>query len=145
MRFILQVAVGDILKFDFVVEGAESIARLLGRYSIFEDVYLRRTSKASKEPEDSLVEMYSTILMYRSKAKSFFDQSSPGRILRSAFVTEDECENLTKRMDLEQSNVDIVALLSWMHIIKTISATLWRNFQSVNTRSMQGSWSSSTP
>ena len=106
VRFIVQVAISDIVKFDFVVEGAESIARMLGRYAIFEEIYLRRTSKASMELENALVRLYSTILMYESKAKRFFDQSSSKRILRSAFVIEDEFGSLARKMDLEQSHVD---------------------------------------
>ena len=106
VRFILQIAVGDIVKFGFVVEGAESIARMIGRYAVFEQIYLRSSSKASTELENALVQLYSTILMYQSKAKHFFDQSSVKRIIRSAFVTEDEMGRLAKKMDVEQSIVD---------------------------------------
>ena len=106
VRFILQVAISDIAKFDFVVEGAESIARMMGRYAVFEEIYLRRTSKASVELENALIRLYSTILMYQSKAKRFFDQGSSKRILRNAFVTEDEFGSLARKMDLEQSHVD---------------------------------------
>lgn len=111
VRFILQVAISDIVKFDFVVKGVESIARMIGRYAIFEDVYLRRMSKASTELENVLIQLYSTILLYQSKAKSFFDQSSPKRILSSVFVTEDEFESLIRKMDLDQSNVDRCAAI----------------------------------
>ena len=111
LRFILQVAIGDIVRFDFVVKGMESIARMIGRYAIFEDVYLCHTSKATTELENALIQLYSTILLYQSKAKSFFDQSSPKRILGSVFVTEDELERLARRMDLEQSNVDRCAAI----------------------------------
>ncbi|KAL9138124.1 MAG: hypothetical protein Q9175_000641 [Cornicularia normoerica] len=52
--FILQIAVGGIGKFDFVVKGAESIARMIGRYAIYEDIYLRHTSKALVELDDVL-------------------------------------------------------------------------------------------
>ena len=106
VRFILQIAVGDIVKFGFVVEGAESIARMIGRYAVFEQIYLRRTSKASTELENALVQLYSTILMYQSKAKHFFDENMAKRIIRSAFVTEDEMGRLAKRMDVEESIVD---------------------------------------
>ena len=111
LRFVLQVAIGDIVRFDFIVKGMESIARMIGRYAIFEDVYLRRTSKPTTELENALIQLYSTILLYQSKAKSFFDQSSPKRILGSVFVTEDEFESLARRMDLEQSNVDRCAAI----------------------------------
>ena len=111
LRFILQVAIGDIVRFDFVVKGTEKIARMIGRYAIFEDVYLRRTSKATTELENALIQLYSTILLYQSKAKSFFDQSSPKRIIGSVFVTEDEFERLARKMDLEQSSVDRCAAI----------------------------------
>ncbi len=139
VRFILQIALGDIVKFDFVVEGAESIARIIGRYAIFEDIYLRRKSKASKELENAIVRLYSTILTYQSKARSFFDQSSPKRILRSVFITEDEFEVLARKMELEQSTW-IVALLSWMQSTKTTSVTLSRHLPLLNARSIQGLW-----
>ena len=106
VRFILQIAVGDIVKFGFVVEGAESIARMIGRYAVFEQIYLRSTSKASTELENALVQLYSTILMYQSKAKHFFDENKAKRIIRSAFVTEDEMVRLAKKMDVEESIVD---------------------------------------
>ena len=111
LRFILQVAIGDIVRFDFVVKGVESIARMIGRYAIFEDVYLRRISKPTTELENALIQLYSTILLYQSKAKSFFDQSSSKRILGSVFVTEDELEKLARMMDLEQSSVDRCAAI----------------------------------
>lgn len=111
VRFILQVAVGDIVKFDLVVEGAESISRMIGRYAVFGDIYLRRTSKASIELENALVRLYSTILVYQSKGKSFFDQSSPKRVSRSVFVTEDEFASIARKMDLEQSHVDRCAAI----------------------------------
>ena len=106
VRFILQIAVSDIVKFGFVVEGAESIARMMGRYAVFEQIYLRSISKASIELENALIALYSTILMYQSKAKHFFDQSSLKRIIRSASVTENEMGGLLKKMDVEESIVD---------------------------------------
>ena len=106
VRFILQIAVSDIVKFGFVVEGAESIARMIGRYAVFEQIYLGSRSKASTELENALIKLYSAILMYQSKAKHFFDQSSAKRIIRSAFVTEDEMGKLAKKMEVEESVVD---------------------------------------
>lgn len=124
VRFILQVAVGDIDKFDFVVEGAESIARMIARYAIYEDIYLRHTSKASVELENALVRLYSTILSYQSKAKSFFDQSSSKRKLRSVFISADEFESLARKMDLEQANVDRCAAILEAGIRNSISDSL---------------------
>ncbi len=124
VRFILQIAVGDIVKFDFVVSGAESIARMIGRFAIFEEIYLRHTSKTSMELENALVRLYSTVLVYLSKAKTFFDQSSPKRLLKSVLVTEDEFESLAKKMDLQQSNVDRCASIFDAENQKGISDSL---------------------
>ena len=79
---------------------------MIGRFAIFEDIYLRTASPASMELENALVRLYSTILTYQSKAKHFFEQSSAKRIIRSVFVTEDEFGSLARKMDVEQSIVD---------------------------------------
>ena len=90
VRFLLQIAVSDMVKFDFVVEGAEVIARMISRYAIYEDIYLHRTSKAIQELKDALVRLYTTILLYLSKAKQFFEQNSAERMLKAVFVSQEE-------------------------------------------------------
>ena len=53
-----------------------------------------------------------TLLYFYTKRKpSFFDQSSVKSILSSVFVTEDEFEDLAKKMDLEEANVDRCAAI----------------------------------
>jgi len=71
-----QIAVSDINKFAFVVEGAESISRLIGRYAIFEEIYLLQASDVRTELESALTRFYASILLYLSKARSFFEQST---------------------------------------------------------------------
>ncbi len=45
----LWIAVNDFDKFAFVVESAASIAEIICRYAVFEDVYLQSPSAASIE------------------------------------------------------------------------------------------------
>ena len=111
VRLLLEIAVSDITKFDFVVEGAEVIARMISRYAIFEDVYLQHASNATKELQHALIRLYSAILIYLSKAKQFFDQNSAKRMLKSTVVSQDKFQKLIRAMDVEEANVDRYASL----------------------------------
>jgi hypothetical protein len=68
--------VNDFNKFAFVVEGATSIAEIICRYAIFEDIYLQSPSAAADELQRALVKFYAAIMIYLSKAKSYFDQNT---------------------------------------------------------------------
>lgn len=72
-----QIAVNDINKFAFVVEGAESISRTISRYAIFEDIYLLRRSDTVAALEEALIRLYASILLYLLKVKSFSSRAQP--------------------------------------------------------------------
>lgn len=59
-----------------MVEGATSIAEMICRYSIFEDVYLQSPSAATNELQRALIKFYAAIMTYLSKARSYFDQNT---------------------------------------------------------------------
>ena len=71
-----QIAVNDIDKFAFAVKSATSIAEIICRYAIFEEVYLRSPSAASNELQRALIKFYAAIMTYLSKARSYFDQNT---------------------------------------------------------------------
>ncbi|KAK4692274.1 hypothetical protein P7C71_g4894, partial [Lecanoromycetidae sp. Uapishka_2] len=106
VRFLLQIAVSDIVKFGFVVEGAEAIARMISRYAIFEKVYLQRTSEAAQSLQNALVRLYTTILLYLSKAKEFFEHNPAKRLLKAVIVSQEEFETLSKQMESKEAEVD---------------------------------------
>ena len=124
VRFLLQIAVSDMLKFSFVVEGAEVIARMISRYAIFEDIYLHRASKATQELQDALVRLYTTILLYLSKAKDFFEQNSAKRMLKAIVVSQEEFQKLGESMNLEESMVDRCAGLVDAETRNSVTETL---------------------
>lgn len=75
----LKVAVSDVHKFDFVVEGAETIARSISRFAILEIIYLRPQTlltQSSKALEEALVRLYTSILVYLARAKQYYEQST---------------------------------------------------------------------
>ncbi len=87
------------------------IARLISRFSIFQHIYLKPTLLASKDLEEALIRLYAAIMLYLSKAKSFFEQTSVKRMLKSAIVTQDEFAKYLQSIIDEQQNVDRYAAL----------------------------------
>ena len=59
-----------------MVEGAASIAEMISRYAIFEELYLQSASSAANKLKGALVQLYAATMIYLSKAKSYFDQNT---------------------------------------------------------------------
>ncbi|MCJ1248784.1 hypothetical protein MMC30_006003 [Trapelia coarctata] len=118
VRFLLQIAVNDIHNFTFAVEGATSIAEIICRYAILEDLYLRHESPATDELKRALVQFYAAIMVYLSKVKSYFDQNSARRILKSGLLSESDLEDHFGRIRTEQATVDhCIVLVDEQHQI----------------------------
>lgn len=80
------MAIGDINKYGFAIEAAESIARVISRFAIFESIYLHRRVTATntmKALESAVVRMYTSTLIYLARTKRYFDQNTA-----SMFQTE---------------------------------------------------------
>lgn len=105
------------------MESATSIAEILCRYTILENLYLRHESDATNELKRALVQFYAAILVYLSKVKSYFDQNTKslyhtiawhsmqlimytGRILTSALLDESHLDESLGRITTEQVTVD---------------------------------------
>lgn len=107
-----------------MVESVEAMARIISRYAIFEDIYLRHPSPATKKLKEALVGLYAAILLYLSKVKAFFQQSTPRRLLKGVFVAEEEFQELSTKLTLEQSEVDRCAVIVQTESHNTMSDTL---------------------
>lgn len=61
-----------------MIEGAASIAEMICRYAVVESLYplAPPRGKAGEELARALSKLYAAILIYESKAKAFFGQSS---------------------------------------------------------------------
>lgn len=87
------------------------IARLIDRCNIFQNIYLHRKLLASKELEEALIRLYAMMILYLSKAKRLFEQTSVTRIFKSVIVNQDEFAEISQSMIDEQQNVDWCAAL----------------------------------
>ena len=109
------------------MQGAESIARMIARYRIFEMLYLKHQSLARENLEKALIKLYASILLYLARAKRYFQERTAStlsilynvtlctkesaRILRSAVSVNEEFESLDKEMGLAESEIDSYAKL----------------------------------
>lgn len=57
-------------------DGIEMITNLIGRYAIFEDLYLQGTSKASDLLKQAIVKLYASALTYLAEAMRYFGQNT---------------------------------------------------------------------
>lgn len=112
----LQIAVNDSDKFAFVVESATSIAEIICRFAVFEDVWLQSQSAATNELERALVKFYTAIMIYLSKAKRYFDENTACEFgvliikhLLTAFIVRRLKSGLLAQSDIE-SYFDAIAV-----------------------------------
>ena len=121
-----QLAVNDINKFAFIVEGAETIAHSISRYATFEKIYLGSNSTATlavKGLEEALVKLYIAILAYLVKAKKYFEEPTQSescsgnhtivwlssiaeRMAKAVTTSQNDFETLLRNIDRELASVD---------------------------------------
>jgi hypothetical protein len=74
--------VNDHEKFAFLVQGIASIVESIFHCAAVEALYPLTGSAAAAELERALVHLYAAIMLYLSKAKSYFKQSSASLFIR---------------------------------------------------------------
>ena len=74
-----QIAVNNSAKYAFVIEGVVLVAEMICRYAVFKDLYLQSISLVTDELKRALVQLYTAILIYLSKVKSYYDQNTAGK------------------------------------------------------------------
>ncbi|KAF8853835.1 hypothetical protein BDZ45DRAFT_64299 [Acephala macrosclerotiorum] len=94
VRVLLQVAVGDIEKYAFVVDSLEDISRCICRCTLLERLYLNSSAAATHELRVSLVKTYGAILHFLFTAKRFFNANTGIRIIASAFKGKADHQSL---------------------------------------------------
>ena len=62
-----------------MIENAASVAEIICRYAVFEDLYLQSISLTTDKLRRALVQLYTVILIYLLKVKSYYDQKTAGK------------------------------------------------------------------
>jgi len=61
-----------------MAEGVELVSNLITRYTIVEHLYLRRPSAAKNQLTEAILKLYSTVLIYLSKAETYYKKTTLG-------------------------------------------------------------------
>lgn len=78
VRFLLLVAVNDIQIFGAMAENLEVVSRLIACYTVFEKLYLSRSSGAIDQVEESLIKLYASILTFLAEAIRYYEDKTLG-------------------------------------------------------------------
>ncbi|KAL4902057.1 hypothetical protein BDW74DRAFT_181216 [Aspergillus multicolor] len=106
VKFLLEITVSDSEITEAILEHATSLAELIARYAVFEELYLQSTSVAATELRKALTALYNRVLVYLAKAKRMLDQECILRYPRlsssiyevaTTQLTVDECARLVDR------------------------------------------------
>ena len=76
VRFLLNIAVSHWQVHGAMIEGLETVARLITRFAFFEELYLQRASIARGDLEEAAIALYAEILTFLGKATKFFTKTS---------------------------------------------------------------------
>ena len=124
VRVILQASINDVQTFGAMAEGLEQVSRSITGCCIIEQLYLKQTSTANENLQDSLVKLYAAILEYLASAIKYYSRGTVGKVSyqglnylanlrfhlerlgRSVLQTSDNaCEENLRKIASEQSQV----------------------------------------
>ena len=72
------MTVNDSQTFGAMAEGVELVSNLITRYTIVERLYLQKPSSAKDQLTQAILRLYSAVLIYLSKAKSYYQRNTFG-------------------------------------------------------------------
>ncbi|KAL2847596.1 hypothetical protein BJX68DRAFT_267999 [Aspergillus pseudodeflectus] len=93
IRFLLEVTVSDFNAAELILEHATSLAEMIPRYTIFEQIFLQSTSGAAPELERGLTVLYAKMLLYLAKAKAQFQHGTLKRSVKNVLLITPDFEN----------------------------------------------------
>ncbi|RDW66000.1 hypothetical protein BP6252_09635 [Coleophoma cylindrospora] len=90
VRSLLQIAVDNPQTLGAIAEGVELVSNLIARGAALEMLYLQRPSVAETELTRILVKLYSTVLVYLSKAGKSYGQVFLGKSIAMHVINVDD-------------------------------------------------------
>ncbi|RFU27471.1 hypothetical protein B7463_g8880, partial [Scytalidium lignicola] len=109
IKFFLQISTVDSEKLGTVYDRIEMITNLIGRCAIFEDLYLRDSSKASDLFKKAIIKLYVSVLTYLAEAKRFYAQNSATKNI--LHISDFDVDKLAENIQNEQTSVEEFARL----------------------------------
>ena len=88
-----------------VIESIETVAEVICRYAIVEDLYPHSSSAVGNELEAALIKLYAAILICLSRARRYLEQRTAVRILKSGLSPEIEFDEYLENIRLAREEV----------------------------------------
>ena len=109
---MLQVVTNDVQKFGAIVEGVETVAHIITRYTIIEHLYLTRNTKFTDELNDAITRLYAEVLRFLSKACRYYSQSTALRVAKGfGQASSSSIDRSLAGIAQEKSNIDALTRL----------------------------------
>ncbi|KAJ5196013.1 hypothetical protein N7449_006492 [Penicillium cf. viridicatum] len=109
-RFLLNVAVGDVQVWGSMLVNLETIARLLYRCEVVENMHLKRSFSMMGHLQEAVTQLYVDIMSSLSKLVKYFKQGFPERTLWSATRSDPKIPEMTAVYAQEQEVLKWTAL-----------------------------------
>ncbi|EPE33667.1 Ankyrin repeat-containing protein [Glarea lozoyensis ATCC 20868] len=111
---LLNLIMGDIIQHQAALDGIEEISSIIAKYLAVEDIYVQSlkddpSSSTNTAFKESIIRVYSSILLYQVTAVMHFDQSTPTRTFSNITKSVDWAELIST---VKQTDADCVALTS---------------------------------
>ncbi|KAI5817430.1 hypothetical protein BZA77DRAFT_386720 [Pyronema omphalodes] len=122
-RLLLKLCVDRQKTLDPIVDGLENIAGLIQRCTIYEILYLREDSDASRNLEKSMLQLYIAILKFLAKA---IDKAKENHV-KAVFTTEsisDYLGNVKRQEKTVKDDADVVGAQATRDDFKDLRAQL---------------------
>lgn len=95
-----------------VFDGIELIVSLIGKYAIFEEIYLQETTPATDILKPAITKLYASILTFLAEAKNYCVQKTGIRILKGVLnIGQRDMAKLSQNIQDDQVAVDEIARL----------------------------------
>ncbi|KAM6514315.1 hypothetical protein FALCPG4_015465 [Fusarium falciforme] len=99
VRFLLNVAVGDLNTYTSLLERTVDIAETICRNALVESLLKDFRSQTAEELSRALVKLYASIVAYLAKARSYYGQNSLERVVRHGVPASSDLESVTIYID----------------------------------------------
>ncbi|KAJ5418168.1 uncharacterized protein N7487_001718 [Penicillium crustosum] len=109
-RFLLNVAVGDVQVWGGMLVNLETIARLLYRCEVVENMHLKRSFSMMAHLQEAMTQLYVDIMSSLSRLVKYFKQGFPERTLWSATRSDPKLPEMTAVYAQEQEVLKWTAL-----------------------------------
>ena len=136
-----QISVNDIQIFGILAEGLEMVCKIVARYAAIEKLYLCQSASVETLLENSIVKLYTSILVFFYKCRKHFDLGFAQRLARSITqlpeqlaskhlekiaVNDRNVEELTRIIDSERAQLYGSRQLSMIDKIDNLGSDIER-------------------